>query len=121
MFCLSEQTLITADYKGLHASKMKTAALLWTTDGSVHQSNTSKTLTSLSTNGRGLLFAVDHKMSCVQMFSAVNGHYLGCLIRESEFGMGHPLHVNWCENTSTLILVHLKEECHYISFLKMAS
>ena len=101
---------------GLRATLVETPGVFWTTDPSVLRSKASKVLTSLTTNGRGLLFAVDAERSCVQMFSAVNGHYLGYLIKE---GIGHPLYINWCENTSTLILVHLKGIENNISFLQM--
>ena len=111
--------VVTADSLGLHAIDVKSKQLLWTTDASVVQSKTSKAVTSLTTNGRGVLFAVDMANHCVQMFSAVNGHYLGYLIKEDEFEVGRPLYVNWCENTSTLILVHQKEEKKCINFFKM--
>ena len=97
---------------------MEIPGVLWATDPSVLRSKASRVLTSLTTNGRGLLFAVDLERSCVQMFSAVNGHCLGYLIKE---GIGHPLYAKWCENTSTLVLVHLKGLDHNISFLKMCS
>ena len=119
MFCISVHAVITADTLGLHAIDVKSKQLLWTTDVSIVQSKTSKAVTSLTTNGRGILFAVDMANHCVQMFSAINGHYLGYLITEEEFGIGRPLYVNWCENTSTFILVHQKEEKKCINFFKM--
>ena len=114
MFCISVHAVITADTLGLHAIDVKSKQLLWTTDVS-----RSKAVTSLITNGRGILFAVDMANHCVQMFSAITGHYLGYLITEEEFGIGRPLYVNWCEITSTLILVHQKEEKKCINFFKM--
>ena len=121
IFYISVEALVTVDSMGLRATLVETPGILWATDPSVFQPNASKVLTSLTTNGRGLLLAVDLERSCVQMFSAVNGHYLGYLIRESDFGIGHPIYVKWCENTSTLILVHLKGLEHNVSFLKMCS
>ena len=70
-------------------------------------------LTSVTTDSRGRLFAVDENNRCVQMFSALNGHYLGKMDP-------HPLYVNWCYNTSTLILFHQIEGNNCISFLKLS-
>ena len=76
---------------------------------------------SVTSNGRGLLFAVDDNNEYVQVFSATNGYYCGRLSKTEGCSYEHPLFVNWCENTSTLILVHRKGKLHIVSFIKISS
>ena len=102
--------IVKVDSSGLHALDAEKDEKLWVTQ--------SKCLTSFTTDSRGRLFAVDENNHCVQMFSAINGHHMRYLIGD-EFGIGHPLYVNWCYNTSTLILVHQKGKDIYITFLKI--
>ena len=92
--------------------------MFWSTNTTLPHNQSPMHLTSVTTDTRGHLFAVDENNHSVQMFSAINGRYLRYLIGD-EFVIGHPLYVNWCENTSTLILAHLKGKDIYISFFKI--
>ena len=108
------------DALGLHAFDLEAKQLLWTTGTTLPKWEKSIHLTSVTTNGHSVLFAVDKNNCCVQMFSATDGLYLGYLDKLDGFWYRHPLYVNWCGNTSSLILVHQKEEKKCISFLKLS-
>ena len=106
------------DTFGIHAFYTEKQQMFWSTNTTLPHNQSPMHLTSVTTDTGGHLFGVDENNHSVQMFSAINGRYLRYLIVD-EFVIGHPLYVNWCENTSTLILTHLKGNVIYISFFKI--
>ena len=56
----------------------------------------------IATDGRGNLFVADKANWCIQMFSASDSYYIGCLMKNVET-FGCPHNIRWCENTSSLI------------------
>ena len=106
------------DTFGIHAFHTEKHQMLWSANTTLPHNQSPMLLTSVTTDTRGHVFAVDETNHCVQIFSAINGSYLRYLMG-NEFVIGHPLYVNWCENTSTLILAHLKGNAIYISFFKI--
>ena len=103
----------------MHAFDLETQQMLWTTGSMLPQCEQAMHLRSVTSNDRGLLFAVDEFNICVHMFSARDGRYCGCLIRADSPWGDRPLYVNWCENTSSLIVFHQKGREKKISFLEI--
>ena len=73
----------------------------------------------LATTNEGLLFVSDDVHGFIQVFSVDGGDYLGPLIKNGEQGLGKPLLVRWCHNTSSLIVGHFKDHAWFISVVKV--
>ena len=72
----------------------------------------------LATTNEGRLFVSDDIHAFIQVFTA-DGRYLGCLIKEGEQGLGKPLQIRWCHNTSALIVAHFKDRAWFLSSIKV--
>ena len=61
----------------------------------------------VTTDKRGHLFVCDFKKGnkCIHLFSASDGQYLGCLMKDKE-ELGDPGRIHWCEKTSSLITAY---------------
>ena len=55
---------------------------------------------------KGRLFVKDMNNKCIQMFSALDGQYLGCLIKEGEKGLGLLGKICFSASTSQLLVSH---------------
>ena len=57
-------------------------------------------------DGSGRLFVADYTNSCIQMFSASDGQYLGSLLKQGDQGLGYPCTLRWSEATLSLVVGH---------------
>ena len=63
---------------------------------------------SVTTDGNGHLYVCDTNNYCVHMFS-LEGLHLGTLQQGGERGLGNPWRVLWCNRTSSLVTLHLRQ------------
>ena len=59
----------------------------------------------VATNGRDQVFVVDAYNDCIQMLT-LEGHYMGTASRVEDPYLGTPSRVDWCKNTSSLVVAH---------------
>ena len=98
---------------GLFAYNMKRDKLEWKVDVKPHGMEKYMEVSGVTTDGRGRLFSCDRANECIQVFSAADGQYLGCLIKDVET-FGDPVRICWCEKTSTLLAAFwLESELHF--------
>ena len=57
-------------------------------------------------DGNGRLYVADVTNEGIQMFSASDGQYLGCLLKQGDQGLGNPRRLRWSEATSSLVVGH---------------
>ena len=68
---------------------------------------------ALTSDGQGHLFVCDTNNCCMQMFSADDGRYLRCVLREGEQCLGKLKLIRWCPYSSSILLVHKIHEGPY--------
>ena len=92
------------DDDGVFAYNTVRDKLEWKADGKPPGMKKNMKATGATTDGRGHLFVGDwmYGNKCIQMLSASDGQYLGCLMNDVE-GLGHPGKICWCEKTSSLV------------------
>ena len=97
----------------IHAYDVNQGKLVWITKGKLPGMVKELCAEALASDGQNLLFACDTNNSCVQMFSADNGRYLGCFLREGEQSLGKPKLIRWCPYSSSILVVHKAPEEPY--------
>ena len=97
----------------IHAFNSTTGQLKWT----VQKKIPSGTFTSygVAGDGYGRLFVADDTNKCIQMFSALDGQYLGCFMNKGDQGFGNVRRLRWCETTSSLVVAHHDGWKYFIS------
>ena len=95
-----KQILVFSCPDGIFAYNLKTEKIKWKR----YETGMDKMveITGMTTDGRGHLFVTDKRS--IQMFSVSDGQYLGCLIEAGDQDLWPPLHVEWCETSSSLIV-----------------
>ena len=110
-----EQLLIVAArHHGLFAYNTNTGKLEWKVDRKPQGMEKRMEFIGVATDKRGLLFVCDYKNgnSCIHLFRASGGQYLGCLMRDEE-ELGAPSRIHWCEKSSSLITLYdFKNQWH---------
>ena len=112
----NESLLIAISYDAnqlIHAYNSSTGQLKW----SVRKKIPSGTFKSHGVVGdnNGRLFLTDNTNNCIQMFSASNGQYLRCLIKQGDQGLGLVCGLSWCEATLSLVVSHHNGEKWFLS------
>ena len=97
----------------IHAYDVNQGKLVWITKGKLPGMVKELCAGALTCDGQGHLFACDTNNSCVQMFSADDGRYRGCFLREGEQGLGKPKLIRWCPYSSSMLVVHKAQEEPY--------
>ena len=103
----NEALLIVLPYDAnelIQAYNSSTGRVKW----SVQKKITSGSFKSYSVTGdsNGRIFVADRTNSCIQMFSASNGQYLGCFVIKKDQGLGILYRLRWCEATWSLAVAH---------------
>ena len=75
-------------------------------------------LSYMAADRKGHLFVSDNN-KCIQMFSASDGQYLGCLIKEGEQGLGELGQMCFSDSTSQLVVCHRKDGKTHIAVLNV--
>ena len=115
----TKQLLITAlGYKGVSAYNTSKEGLEWEVKGKVPCMKRILNAARVATNGRDQVFVCDDYNDCIQMFT-VDGHYMGTVSVNNDTFLGTPSRIDWCKNTSSLAVVHLKESQVGISKIKI--
>ena len=112
----NEALLIVISYDAkelIHAYNSTTGQLKW----SVQKKIPSGIFNSYGVTGdsNGRLFVTDYNNKCIQMFSASDGQYLGCFMKQGDQGLGNVYRLRWCETTSSLVVGHWKDSTTFIS------
>ena len=90
-------------------------SLKWSVEGNLPGMQESLYAVSLTDNPqRDYLFVSDGSNgntgnSCIQMFSILDGQYLGCLIKEGEQGLGNPGTIAWHSASHSLAVAHIAD------------
>ena len=71
--------------------------------------------TGVAVDDNGRLFVADTANECIQMFSAADGQYLGCLMKQGDQGLTWPNRLRWCDTSSSLIVAHHDGAKYFIS------
>ena len=83
----------------------------WMVKGKLGEMDQVMDAVSITTDECGHVFVCDVNNSCVQVFSNA-GIYLGSILKKEEHDLGRPLHIRWCRNTSSFVLLHEKKLMH---------
>ena len=97
------------DFNPISAYGMKSDELKWSVSGSQAEMKEPLSLQSITTDGRGHLFACDCANKCILMLST-NGKHMEAVLREGEQGLGVPWWIRWSQELSSLIVAHGVDE-----------
>ena len=100
---------------------MVTDKLEWEVDGNLPGMPRNLFALHVVSDGRGHLFVGDRRNGCIQIFSVVDGQYLGCLMKDVE-DFRETYRIYWSEKTSSLICsCYSIEELSSLHYLKVFS
>ena len=99
--------VVTCGGNGIFTYNTDTDKLEWKVDVKLPGIEKDMDFMVLTNDGRGHLFVGDYVNGnkCIQMFSATDGQYLGCLMKDIE-KFGDPCGFRCCEKTSSLLTAH---------------
>ena len=103
----NEKVLIASSYDRnelIHAFNSTTGQLKWRKPKKIPSGTFESSGVAGDSNGR--IFVADYTNSCIQMFSASDGQYLGRLLKNGDQGLEHPRRLRWSEATSSLVVGH---------------
>ena len=103
---------------GIYGYDTDTDKLDWIVKGTLPGMSKSVTADAVTTDGRGHLFVCDTVNACVHILS-VDGTYLGSPLKAGEQDIGGPWRIRWLENSSSLVVVHIKDLRHHISVVRV--
>ena len=103
----------SAEMGGIEAYNIDTGSMEW--KGQLDDAQKC----AVASDGHGHIYVCDQDAAsrCIHMLSASDGTYQGCLIREGEHGIGIPAWATWSEETSSLIVIHKKEDKRFFSVI----
>ena len=110
--------VMTRANNGIFAYNTQRAQMGWTVKGKLTGMEIDMSIWGATADGNGHLFMCDINNSCIQMFSA-GGRYMGPVLKEGDHGLAQPWLVRWCEQTSSLVVVHIKERNYQISVIRV--
>ena len=118
MTCVSQEgyQLIIKSFgrDGISACDSVTDNIRWEVRGELPGMQKWMTVHGMATDGQEHLFICDTANECIQMFS-LYGDYLDVLLRSGEDRIGTPLKMCWCQQTSSAVVLHYKNNQCYIS------
>ena len=123
MCCLrdrdNKQLIVTArGLEGLSAfSNVRSGRLEWNMKGELPAMKQSMVAEGVTTDGRGHIFVCDVRNKYIHMFTTAG--YKKVIWKDTEPDLGRPLRIRWCENTSSLNVVHLVDGEHRISKIRV--
>ena len=97
----------------IHAYNSTTGQLQWSAQKKIPSGIFRSNFVAGDSNGR--LFVNDHTNKCIQMFSASDGQYPGCFMKQGDQGLGVIWQLRWCEATSSFVVAHRDDAKYYIS------
>ena len=103
----NETLLIVISYDAygpIHAYNSINGQLKWSVPKKIPSGLFSSYAVSRGDNGR--LYVTDATNNCIQMFSASDGQYLGCFLKQGDQGLRNPHRLRLCETTSSLVVGH---------------
>ena len=99
--------------QGIHAYNMETNSLQW------KKEIEGMARAGVAPDGHGHLFVCDGDNGCIHMLSVSDGHYMGCLIKQGDQGLGVPLWSVWSDEMSSLIITYREGNKLLISVVKV--
>ena len=98
------QLLIVIYFDGIVAYNTETDKVEWEVHGTLPGMEQAMDPWGVTTDGRGHLFVGDFKNGnkSIQIFSVLDGHYLGCLMKDVD-AYGAPARIRWCDSKSSLL------------------
>ena len=76
-------------------------------------------VTGITRDGHSYLFVCYSRNNSIEMFSASDGQYLGCLIKAGDQDLGRPWRVQWCESSSSLVVAEDSDFNWIVSGVKL--
>ena len=117
---INENLLAIDVDKGMQIFQLDTGLVKWgRKDFKLPGQNENCELSYMAADKKGSLFVKHFSNRCIQMFSASDGQYLGCLIREGEQGLGELGQMCFSESTSQLVVSHRKDGKIHIAVLNV--
>ena len=99
--------------QGIHAYNVETNSLQW------KREIEGMARAGVAPDGHGHLFVFDGDNGCIHMLSVSDGHYMRCLIKQGDQGLGAPFFGVLSEEMSSLIVAHGKGNKRFISVIKV--
>ena len=113
---INENLLAITVEKGLRTFQIDTGSVKWEKkDIQLPGQNENCKLSYMAADRKGHLFVKDLNNKCIQMFSASDGQYLGCLIKEGEQGLGELRQICFNASQSQLFVSHRKDGKMFIA------
>ena len=107
-----ENLLITTSGWHAHAYNASSGKLEWKAENRLGLAGV--------TCGRGKnVFMSAEENSAIQVFFP-DGKHRGCLIEKEEQQFGNHMYIRWCEKTSSLIVIHHRDETWFLSAVKVS-
>ena len=109
-------TLLIVGSGNLSAYNCSFGKAAWFVNGAIGNMDKEMCIGSVTTDRHGHIFVCDWANSSIHKFST-DGVYLGCVLKAGEAGFGKPCRLRWCLKTSSLVIVHKKNDLFYIGAL----
>ena len=110
--------VVAAAQNGLFAYNIEFDKLEWKFDGNIPGPGEKMFVSGVTTDGRGHLFVSDSNNNSIQMFSVLDGQYLGCLTKRMR-DLGQPFRVYWCKKASSLVCACWKGQKYHVNVLNV--
>ena len=104
---------------GIYVYDTNKDELVWSVKGKLTSMVNEMDAGGVTTDGFGRVFVCDRANRCIQVLSIVDGSYLGCLLKAGEQGLGDPLFIRWCNDTSSLIVCCGIENERFVSVINV--
>ena len=114
------ENLLAIVRNGLQTFQLDTGVVKWwKKDIQLPGQNENCNPSDMVADRKGRLFVKDLNNKCIKVFSASDGQYLGCLIKEGEQGLGKLGQMCFSESMSQLVVCHRKDGKTHIAVLNV--
>ena len=114
----TEKLLIIDTTPLIKAYNSTTGQLRWTAEKKVPSTYRTFGSKGLTGDGNGHLFIWDNDSKCIQMFSTLNGRYLGSFMRGVELGLGSVFCLQYHESSRSLLAANYKNGRFFIDTIE---
>ena len=114
----NEKLLIIDTITLIKAYNTTTGQLKWTAEKKVPSTYRTFGSNGLTGDGNGHLFVWESHNKCIQMFSTLNGQYLGSLMRGVKLGLGSVFCLQYHESSKSLLVANYKNDRFFIDAIE---
>ena len=98
----------------IKAYNSTTGQLKWTAEKKVPSTYRTFGGNGLTGDGNGHLFVWEAHNKCIQMFSTLNGQYLGSLMKGVKLGLGSVFCLQYHQSSKSLLVANYKNDRFFI-------